>query len=83
MKKASKIILACCVLHNCCLLNDDYLDVVVENILKVNESQDYTRNRFEILTGDVKRNEILRLLNICIINCMYLMCIYYIDIQIV
>ncbi|XP_022162725.1 protein ALP1-like isoform X2 [Myzus persicae] len=64
MKKASKIILACCVLHNFCLLNDDYLDVVVENILKVNESQEHTRNRFEILTGDVKRNEILRLLNI-------------------
>lgn len=64
MKKASKIILACCVLHNFCLLNDDHLEVVVENILKVNENQELTGNRVEIITGDVKRNDILRQLNI-------------------
>lgn len=64
MNQASKIILACCVLHNFCILNDDYLEVVIDNIHKVNENQEHNRNRLEIVTGDVRRNQIMRQLNI-------------------
>jgi len=63
IKMASIIILATCVLHNFCLLNDDFLDTFIrdENDM-VNTHQRVETSRVEIRTGEEKRRDLLNLL---------------------
>lgn len=63
LKMASMIILACCVLHNFCLLNEDFLDDCInEENSFIDDHQDFNRNYLEVQSVDNKRQELLDLL---------------------
>jgi len=63
IKMASIIILATCVLHNFCLLNDDFLDTFIRDKNDmVNTHQRVETSRVEIRTGEEKRRDLLNLL---------------------
>lgn len=59
---ASVIILACCVLHNFCLLNNDFLDECINEKNSIDIPQDLNRNCLEVKSGENKRQDLLILL---------------------
>ncbi|XP_071580824.1 putative nuclease HARBI1 isoform X1 [Temnothorax nylanderi] len=62
VKRSANFIISCCVLHNLCILNNDHLDNIEEDV-ECNERQVYNeQNPNDRMEGEVKRDIICNLL---------------------
>jgi len=60
VKRSANFIISCCVLHNICIMNNDYLDVENE---ECNERHIYNeQNLNDRMEGEIKRDIICNLL---------------------
>lgn len=64
IKRIPELVIACCVLHNLCLMHNDIMDIVV---IENNENENRQELEIDLRSeGNVKRNEIMNRLKILV-----------------